>query len=1286
MATVSYRKNEVQFCAEVSKWADKLFDTNPGLSFGSSDIESYGTGSHKRQDFRVYERKAEGRGQIALCGEVKLPGTPQGRSPFGMDLMQDAFDKATKENCRYFFTWNVEHLALFDRKRWDAPTMHERCIGEWRLEEELNRPEDVARAGVQATIRSDFLPRFFLDFADIWLGRKKDVRPLPADFYVAVLESHLLGPMGPVRELRDYLAVEADRNKAFDTRLRTWMAGEQQWSFDRSDPEDWRRAIDRAARSMVYVLSNRILFYQAVRVRTEFRELPELRLPGKSSTPQKALDYLHARFEEAVRVTGDCEPVFFPDKERWAAEVALSGTNSLDAWAQFTRAVDRFNFKEIPTDILGHTFQKLISPDERHRFGQHYTDEDIVDVINAFCIRKGNAAVLDPACGSGTFLVRAYYRKYFLDKSLSNQELLAGLCGCDINPFPAHLATLNLAARLISSEENYPRVVRKNFFTIEPGKEFCRLPTPLRDRKGNRETESIQMPVLAAVIGNPPYVRHEHVPKASDRGAIRDRTKEYIYDVTEQAWPGLKLSQQSDLHVYFWPAATRFLAEGGWCGFLTSSNWLDVRYGFALQRWLLLNFRVVAIIESVDEPWFEDARVKTAVTIIQRSGDRQERDRNLVRFVRLNRPLSDVLGKREDEQQRQAATEELRSLILKARTDKSTDHLRIMVRSQEDLWNEGLQVAAMFAKQEALSGVGAALVGGQPGDEDEADEVDSENGEETSDETELGPSDAGPMTQDYGGGKWGRYLRAPDFYFEIMREFGARFARLGDVATIKRGITSGCDAFFMPRDVSVELLSENPTEPEWRLLPLLHACKRSDVESGRLVIVRCGNGTLHPIEHEFVRPEVHSLMQIDRPVFRKDQTNRVVLWVGEDLKEIQGTYAHRYVTWGAKQTFASSKSRPVPVPMRPTCASRERWYDVTGLQPGIGFWPKTQKYRHIIPWNAHRLSCNCNLYDIHSLRLGTSQENALMAILNSTLLGLFKHFYGRYAGSEGTLKTEIVDVLMMEIPSPHGVPDELCERLADALETISKREVTHLVAQKLLDSHTEEEALGVQMRALELPLELQHQDRRSLDMLVFELLGVTDRTRRDHLVDRLYRETALYYRQQRIQDIRSTINKAKGTHRHASQQELALDAWNELEAEWRKPLSEWLDEQSGKAKVVNLPEGDARLPAAENFFESATLYFGKKPPLSLICASRSEAELLYAIAREGLRGPISLPGTEKECATLTHMLETRLAEARHKFEEAAQLRAGTEKLREQVSETLGRWFTHGNPQSKAPAA
>jgi hypothetical protein len=74
MVTKNARKHEVGFCADVSKWSDNLFESDVSLPFGSSDIESFGRGSMKRQDFRVYERKAQGQGKLALCGEVKLIG------------------------------------------------------------------------------------------------------------------------------------------------------------------------------------------------------------------------------------------------------------------------------------------------------------------------------------------------------------------------------------------------------------------------------------------------------------------------------------------------------------------------------------------------------------------------------------------------------------------------------------------------------------------------------------------------------------------------------------------------------------------------------------------------------------------------------------------------------------------------------------------------------------------------------------------------------------------------------------------------------------------------------------------------------------------------------------------------------------------------------------------------------------------------------------------------------------------------------------------------------------
>ena len=308
------------------------------------------------------------------------------------------------------------------------------------------------------------------------------------------------------------------------------------------------------------------------------------------------------------------------------------------------RSIEPVDFHDVPSDVVGRIFQKLIGPDERHRYGQHFTGDDAVDLINAFCIHSAGDTVLDPACGSGSFLVRAYYRKRHLNARRAHRELIGDLFGCDISLYPTHLATLNLAARKINDEANYPRIARRNFFDFTPGDPFCELPGEGGARR------PVLLPVLDAIVGNPPYVRQEKVAK-------KDKTR--FGQICSNAWRGLRLSGRSDLHCYFWPAAARLLKADGYFGFLTSSSWLDVEYGFALQGWILSHFRLVAVMESAAEPWFEDARVKTCVAILQRCDDEAPRMANRVRFVRFAAKLADIIGAPadQDEDKRQRAVE-----------------------------------------------------------------------------------------------------------------------------------------------------------------------------------------------------------------------------------------------------------------------------------------------------------------------------------------------------------------------------------------------------------------------------------------------------------------------------------------------------------------------------------------------------------------------------------------------------------------------------------------------------
>ena len=1270
------RLHEVAFCAEVKSWADGLFRQHPEWPFTRAAIEEYGTGNYKRQDIRIYR---EGSSTPILTGEVKMPGTPEGRSPYDSALMQDAFNKADNVQAPYFFTWNVNTFVLFDRSRYNLP-MIERRIRDWDLGLGLSSPEACKRADVQAYIRDEFLPEFLSQFAEIVLGKAGEWGKPPDEIFIRSLESHL---DWPVMGTRDHLAAVCQRESEFAQKLQLWLSEEMNWTFDPDDAENWRQTLDNASLTLCYVFSNRAIFYEAIRARYP-EHLPELKMPRRGPGGHRGVyDYFRTRFQRAVLETGDYEPIFYPQFADWAGALVFASDIACQGWKGVLAHLAEYDFRKIPYDVIGHIFQRLISPEERQKFGQFFTKEDIVDIINSFCIRRAGDYVLDPACGSGSFLVRAYHRKAWLseqrggrrtqDAHKSHQELLRETFGCDIAVFAAHLATLNLAARHIEDEENYPCIARNNFFAIPERQDaFCVIPG-LRSRGGKREEVPVPLPRLDAVVGNPPYVRQETIPRRKELKLLHGETKEaydarvkstkeFMRELCKGLWPGLKLSGRSDLHCYFWPVAASFLKEDGRFGFLTSSSWLDVEYGFALQGWILQNFKLLAVIESLDEPWFQDARVKTAITILQRCDTEKERMSNVAKFVRFLKPVAEILGERPhgDEAARQKAVESLRRLILQSSQPLADKKLRIIPVPQAQLWEEGLRASRLLREA--------------PVDEPE----DEENGEAEANQLHEAAA-LYRIGQSYAAGKWGRFLRAPDLYFRLIREFGSRFVRLGEIAEVRRGITSGCDAFFMPRDVTAEVLKEASEGLAWNNIGLMTPCKRSEVEGGKVRIVRAGENTLHPIEQEYLRPEVHSLMEVDRPAIRAKDLDRVVLWVNRPLSKLAHTYAGRYIRWGAKQTFESKKSKAVTVPERSTCASRPLWYDLTSAGTGTAFWPMAQKYRHIAPANPEELVCNHNLFYLRTPELNRDEASALAAVLNSTLVALFKHFYGRYAGSEGTLKTEVVDTVLLEIPDPRGVSAGLVARMTQALERMTQRKVTHLVDDAMLQCHSGELMRELLRQPSQLPRELQQPDRRELDDCVLELLGVSGAKERENLRAELYLETTTYYRYQRTQDIQAMEDRTGNNGRRLAAHDLAESIWHSLsDAERGQALAPWIKSSFCDTKLIEIPEGTPHeLGASDMFHPSGVIFKSGKEAGQVNYANAEQAALVAAIARLGIHGETFLPERVEDCRQCLAQLQGRLSQAEGLFARLVASRTGTQSLQEKTAALLLHWHTHG---------
>jgi hypothetical protein len=445
---------------------------------------------------------------------------------------------------------------------------------------------------------------------------------------------------------------------------------------------------------------------------------------------------------------------------------------------------------------------------------------------------------------------------------------------------------------------------------------------------------------------------------------------------------------------------------------------------------------------------------------------------------------------------------------------------------------------------------------------------------------------------------------------------------------------------------------------------------------------------VHPIEKEYLRPEVHSLMNVSRPVIFASDLDRLILFVSKPVEKLKGTYVLKYLRYGEHNSFASTKSKAVPVPQRSTCANRNPWYDLTYTSPGVLFWPMAQQYRHIIPGNPENLICNHNLFDVHPLELDAQAIDVLTAVANSTLVAIFKTFYGRYAGTEGNLKTEVVDVNLLEIPDPRNAPKAIAKKLRDAFLQLCKRNTGSLVEEAFMECRKSERIKKLAERPIELPQELKMPDRRALDLAVFELLGVNDTAAREKLCDELYYETAKHFRQIRIVEVQKQEQRAGTEGREFSTDDLATDLWDSLSPEDKQPLAEWIASETAEGVTVNIPEGHASLPDASDMLDANTVFVrqstsGKAVVQPVALPSRAHAEMVHLLAQRGLHGAVRLPQTEKAAQSLQASLTARLGAQAAKANELARSRTGDEKRATDLARLLEFWMIHGKPRRES---
>ena len=108
-----------------------------------------------------------------------------------------------------------------------------------------------------------------------------------------------------------------------------------------------------------------------------------------------------------------------------------------------------FDYSKLDTDVFKEIYQNIIEHDERAALGEYYTPDFVAELmLRELLTENPKAKILDPACGSGTFLFIAIkLKKELLKDKLSRHELLDhildSVVGIDINPVAIVIARAN---------------------------------------------------------------------------------------------------------------------------------------------------------------------------------------------------------------------------------------------------------------------------------------------------------------------------------------------------------------------------------------------------------------------------------------------------------------------------------------------------------------------------------------------------------------------------------------------------------------------------------------------------------------------------------------------------------------------------------------------------------------------------------------------------------------------------------------------------------------------------
>ena len=335
----------------------------------------------------------------------------------------------------------------------------------------------------------------------------------------------------------------------------------------------------------------------------------------------------------------------------------------------------------------------------------------------------------------------------------------------------------------------------------------------------------------------------------------------------------------------------------------------------------------------------------------------------------------------------------------------------------------------------------------------------------------VGPEDSEPKHIEgglarvpvYTMGKWGgKYLRAPDIYFEILEAARDKLIRLGDIAIVDSGINTRANDFFYVKRLQKDEWLDGPIENfAGRKVP--PDCCVIESWVGRFKRTAKAKNPFWPtrwvIEEKYLRPVITSPQEVPTIEVDPKKLEWLVLSVNEDWSNLRGTHVRDYLEFAKtsrKAVLPSGESiEALEVNKRPELSKRKQtqedgrkgawWYSVRDKKYGKNLVPEaTGDIFRSLYIRGKPIPSDHRLFAIHP-KVDVFPERGLALFMNCSFAACARELLSRSNLGQGGLTTDGIDWSLMPAPQSHVLAE--IEGLFGETTALFRRQIGPITAE-----------------------------------------------------------------------------------------------------------------------------------------------------------------------------------------------------------------------------------------------